>query len=218
MRNDSRRSARWTCRQSSMSTRPPRTKRLRVGWGSSLVGSRAQDIRPKCSRTWQAAPFAANRCPRSDVLNLPVPTYSFDRHRPVRLDRLPARGATVTAPPPSDLDDDRVLPFLTWVRDYSGLSESTCRRICHPGGAVQCQSSYEQQLEHRTASPNRSWSFVLTTPRSVMPCNSVEFRQSITRRVLGRDPQTVTGAVPLSPFLMRRATTVETFFARGLHG
>jgi hypothetical protein len=32
------------------------------------------------------------------------------------------------------LDDDCVLPFLVWVRQYSGLSESTCRRITQPGG------------------------------------------------------------------------------------
>jgi len=32
------------------------------------------------------------------------------------------------------LDDDCVLPFLVWVRQYSGLSEATCRRITQPGG------------------------------------------------------------------------------------
>ena len=32
------------------------------------------------------------------------------------------------------LDDECVLPFLVWVRQYSGLSESTCRRITQPGG------------------------------------------------------------------------------------
>ncbi len=31
-------------------------------------------------------------------------------------------------------DDDRVLPFLIWAREYSGLSEPTARRICKPGG------------------------------------------------------------------------------------
>jgi hypothetical protein len=31
-------------------------------------------------------------------------------------------------------DDDRVIPFVTWVRDYSGVSEPTARRICKPGG------------------------------------------------------------------------------------
>jgi hypothetical protein len=31
-------------------------------------------------------------------------------------------------------DDDMVLPFLVWCREYSGLSEATCRRICQPGG------------------------------------------------------------------------------------
>jgi hypothetical protein len=31
------------------------------------------------------------------------------------------------------LDDDCVLPFLVWVRKYSGLSEATCRRITQPG-------------------------------------------------------------------------------------
>jgi hypothetical protein len=30
-------------------------------------------------------------------------------------------------------DDDKVLPFLVWQRDYSGLSEPTARRICRPG-------------------------------------------------------------------------------------
>jgi hypothetical protein len=32
-------------------------------------------------------------------------------------------------------DDDCVLPFLIWVRDYSGVSEATARRICVPGGS-----------------------------------------------------------------------------------
>jgi hypothetical protein len=31
-------------------------------------------------------------------------------------------------------DDDCVLPFLVWCRQYSGLSEATCRRITQPGG------------------------------------------------------------------------------------
>jgi len=32
-------------------------------------------------------------------------------------------------------DDDRVLPFLVWAREFSGLSEPTARRICQPGGS-----------------------------------------------------------------------------------
>jgi hypothetical protein len=32
-------------------------------------------------------------------------------------------------------DDDKVLPFLVWAREYSGLSEPTARRICQPGGS-----------------------------------------------------------------------------------
>jgi hypothetical protein len=30
-------------------------------------------------------------------------------------------------------DDDVVLPFIVWARNYSGLSEPTCRRITKPG-------------------------------------------------------------------------------------
>jgi hypothetical protein len=30
-------------------------------------------------------------------------------------------------------DDDKVLPFKVWQREYSGLSEPTARRICRPG-------------------------------------------------------------------------------------
>jgi hypothetical protein len=30
-------------------------------------------------------------------------------------------------------DDDKVLPFLVWVRDFSGLSEPTARRVCKAG-------------------------------------------------------------------------------------
>jgi hypothetical protein len=30
-------------------------------------------------------------------------------------------------------DDDKVLPFLVWAREYSGVSEPTARRICQPG-------------------------------------------------------------------------------------
>jgi hypothetical protein len=33
----------------------------------------------------------------------------------------------------SDFSDDFVLPFLVWVKEYSGLSEATCRRITQPG-------------------------------------------------------------------------------------
>lgn len=33
----------------------------------------------------------------------------------------------------NNLDDDKVIPFLVWVRDFSGLSEPTARRICKPG-------------------------------------------------------------------------------------
>jgi hypothetical protein len=32
-------------------------------------------------------------------------------------------------------DDDKVLPFLVWAREYSGVSEPTARRICQPGGS-----------------------------------------------------------------------------------
>jgi len=32
-----------------------------------------------------------------------------------------------------DNDNDKVIPFLTWARDYSGLSEPTARRICKSG-------------------------------------------------------------------------------------
>jgi hypothetical protein len=30
-------------------------------------------------------------------------------------------------------DNDKVLPFLTWARDYSGLSVPTARRVCKAG-------------------------------------------------------------------------------------
>jgi len=30
-------------------------------------------------------------------------------------------------------NDNAVIPFLVWVRDYSGVSEATARRICQPG-------------------------------------------------------------------------------------
>jgi hypothetical protein len=32
-------------------------------------------------------------------------------------------------------DDNMVIPFMTWVKDYSGGSEATARRICIPGGS-----------------------------------------------------------------------------------
>ena len=31
-------------------------------------------------------------------------------------------------------DDNAVIPFMTWVKSYSGVSEATARRICIPGG------------------------------------------------------------------------------------
>jgi hypothetical protein len=32
-------------------------------------------------------------------------------------------------------NDDKVIPFLVWAREFSGVSVPTARRICQPGGS-----------------------------------------------------------------------------------
>jgi prophage regulatory protein len=33
-----------------------------------------------------------------------------------------------------ELNDNAVIPFMTWVKEYTGVSEATARRMCVPGG------------------------------------------------------------------------------------
>jgi len=54
-------------------------------------------------------------------------------------------------------DDDRVLPFLTWVKHYSGLSEATCRRICVPGGSGPPTVRLSERRLGVTLGDHRKW-------------------------------------------------------------